>query len=340
MWELIAKNATPFLRSRVGMAAPVPLHSFSQTKAELTLTVPLPPGRVARDITCRVANGRVDVRSKTDVLVSGELWGEASSSVWSVESGLLTLEIEKAKPKFWPCALRGDQEVDVAALVAKEKREAEPAYKPPPDADMTPRRVTDKETIRKLKAEFPQLELPVDTQEHKATHANYAGHRSAFSWGSVEAAAAAAEAVRAPPSAAAVALPSAPPVLPKSKVAAVAAALSSTTSEPAAASDAGKYSWGALPAEPSQRASGRQELTQSLSTSPLPQPLSTSPLPQALSTSSLPPPPPQALSTSALPQDPKPEQQLPVELPAAASSREEDVAAGKQMYCWGALPSG
>jgi hypothetical protein len=189
----------------------------------------------------------------------------------------------------------------VAALVAKEKREAEPAYKPPPDADMTPRRVTDKETIRKLKAEFPQLELPVDTQEHKATHANYAGHRSAFSWGSVEAAAAAAEAVRAPPSAAAVALPSAPPVLPKSKVAAVAAALSSTTSEPAAASDAGKYSWGALPAEPSQRASGRQELTQALSTSPLPQPLSTSPLPQALSTSSLPPPPPQALSTSALP---------------------------------------
>lgn len=303
-----------------GDTGPRPLHSFSQTKAELTLTVPLPPGRVARDISCRVANGRVDVRAKTDVLVSGELWGEASSSVWSVESGLLTLEIEKAKTKFWPCALRGDPEVDVAALVAKEKREAEPAYKAPPDADMTPRRVTDKETIRKLKAEFPQLELPVDTQEHKATHANYAGHRSAFTWGSVEAAAAAAEAERDPPSAAAVALPSAPPVIPKSKVTAVAATLSSTTSEPAAASDAGKYSWGALPAEPLQP--GRQELTQAnAGATPVP-------------------PPPQALSAFPLPRDPKLEQQLPVELPAAASSREEDIFNGKQMYCWGALPSG
>jgi len=176
-----------------------PKHAFTQTKTELTITVPLPSGGVARDVSCRVAGGRIDVSMKMgDELLSGELWGSVSGSVWSVESGLLNIELDKARPQFWPCALRGDPEIDVAALVAREKRDAQPAYKPPPDAGAKPQRVTDKATMRKLKAEFPQLDLPVNAQEHIISHANYAGHRSDFAWGSVDVAAAAAAAEAAP----------------------------------------------------------------------------------------------------------------------------------------------
>ena len=54
-----------------------------------------------------------------------------------------------------------------------------------------PRRVTDRETLRKLKAEMPQLDIPgvadvggVANVEHK----NYSGPRKQFSWGAIPAA--------------------------------------------------------------------------------------------------------------------------------------------------------
>jgi len=112
-----------------------------------------------------------------------------------------------------------------------------------------PRKVTDKETMRKLKAEFPQLELPVDAQAHTATHANYAGRRSAFEWGSVEAAAAtvasegAGVALAPTPAAAA-------PARARNATSALStngAATGSTATNSKAASAA--YSWGPLPSD-------------------------------------------------------------------------------------------
>jgi len=50
------------------------------------------------------------------------------------------------------------------------------------DAESKPRRVTDRETLLKLKAEFPQLAIDTvdaSTAEHRA----YAGHRRQFEWG-------------------------------------------------------------------------------------------------------------------------------------------------------------
>ena len=103
-----------------------------------------------------------------------------------MERGILTVEIEKARPRFWPCAIRGHPEVDVAALQAQEKAEQEPFYKPPPDAEAQPRRVNDRETLLKLKAEFPQLaaSLPVE-DPHTTTHRNHAGPRKTFDWGAL-----------------------------------------------------------------------------------------------------------------------------------------------------------
>ena len=93
----------------------------------------------ARDIACDVsAKGSVSISrrapggSDRPVLVAGELFDTIAGSVWSVERGILTVEIEKARPRFWPCAIRGHPEVDVAALQAQEKAEQEPFYKPPP----------------------------------------------------------------------------------------------------------------------------------------------------------------------------------------------------------------
>ena len=88
-----------------------------------------------------------------------------------------------------------------------------------------PRRVTDRETLRKLKAEMPQLDIPgvadvggVANVEHK----NYSGPRKQFSWGAIPA---------APSPTAKSAPPPAPPT----------SAAAAPTAEPC-------YSWGVLPA--------------------------------------------------------------------------------------------
>lgn len=88
-----------------------------------------------------------------------------------------------------------------------------------------PRRVTDRETLRKLKAEMPQLDIPgvadvggVANVEHK----NYSGPRKQFSWGAIPAA--------PPPTAT-----SAPPPAPATSVAA------GPTTQPS-------FTWGSVPA--------------------------------------------------------------------------------------------
>ena len=110
-----------------------------------------------------------------------------------------------------------------------------------------PRRVTDRETLRKLKAEMPQLEIPgvadvggVAEVEHK----NYSGPRKQFSWGAIPAAPPP-TATSAPPPAQATPVAAAPTVqhtfswesLPTPAVPAVTAA-------PAAS----KFNWGPLAA--------------------------------------------------------------------------------------------
>lgn len=223
-------------------------YEWTQTKEELTMFIMLPAGCGARDLVVRVAEGSVSISLKQygtgQPLVSGTLSEAIAGSVWSVESGVLSLELEKARPRFWTCALRGDPEVDVQALVAKEKRDQEPPYKLPPDADAIPRQVTDRETLRKLKAEFPQLELPI-ANAHTATHQNFAGKRSAFEWGAL-------------PTEDDQARPSPPPSTTapatgrrtlssvRAPMQQAATAQKCVDSQP---TDATKYSWGSLPSE-------------------------------------------------------------------------------------------
>ena len=228
-------------------------YTWSQTKEELTLYVTLPTGVGARNVEVCTAGGevRIGLKNAPEPLVQGTLPDPIAGSVWSVERSTLSLELEKARPKFWATALRGEPMVDVEALIAQEKRDREPAYKPDPNAEAVPRQVTDKETLRKLKAEFPQLELPI-ADAHTATHQNFAGKRSAFDWGALPIELD--EQAAAPPPAAP---PPPPPPLPVSPpTQAAAASATATKASPPSAQAAvahgegdGKYAWGALPGE-------------------------------------------------------------------------------------------
>jgi hypothetical protein len=97
-----------------------------------------------------------------------------------------------------------------------------------------PRRVTDRETLRKLKAEMPQLDIPgvadvggVANVEHK----NYSGPRKQFSWG---------------------AIPAAP--LPAATSAPVAAPATSAAAAPTAEPS---FTWGSVPAAPAAPAASK-----------------------------------------------------------------------------------
>jgi hypothetical protein len=159
-------------------------YTWTQSKVDLTLHVDFPIGTTVREVTCCVAHGTVTVGLKgAEPLVCGELWEPIISSVWSFESPQLTVELDKKTARFWPCALHGDPELDVSELVAKEKREKEPAYKPDPHAETKPQRVTDRETLAKIKAEFPQLDIGLGEKPHIATHKAHAGPRKTFDWG-------------------------------------------------------------------------------------------------------------------------------------------------------------
>ena len=160
------------------------------------MCVPLPDGVFARDVFCNVANaGAVTIGLKhrgsaagsdgtEGSLVVGTLFESISSSVWSVEKGMLTGEIEKTRPKLWPCALQGHPEIDVNALATDEKAEA--LHKLGCDLEAQPRRVNDRETLLKLKAEFPQLsdQLAVENID-VTTHRNHVGPRKTFEWGAL-----------------------------------------------------------------------------------------------------------------------------------------------------------
>jgi hypothetical protein len=121
---------------------PPPPYEWSQTQDDLTLQVPFPPSTPTSGIVCTVSQGRLTVGLRGAApIVDGELFDALSHHTWSLEGGArLTLELEKARPRYWPCVLRGDPEVDVAALKAKDKLESEPAYKPHPGEHAHPLR--------------------------------------------------------------------------------------------------------------------------------------------------------------------------------------------------------
>ena len=313
-------------------------YTWTQTRDELTLLVALPTGCTARDVSAAVTGAMVRVAARGSVVVSGELHGSCAGSVWSVDGGTLSYEIEKARSGFWPCALRGDPEVDVAALVAREKSERDGPYKPDPDADKIPQRVTGKDELRKLKAEFPHLDLDLGPNVHTATHRNFAGPRKTFEWGALppeEVQAPAAPAAPAPAPAARADLGALPPTEAPSgpEPPWTVAAAAPSSSNAAATLPAviprcadGKYSWGVLPPGATLRTfAAAHEAT---------------PAAMPPSSSSQPPPPPQPIRGAAT--APAGSAATEPDGPASASSAEAGTTTATSsapgLYDWGTLP--
>mmetsp|Transcript_26316 Transcript_26316/g.61400 ORF Transcript_26316/g.61400 Transcript_26316/m.61400 type:complete len:305 (-) Transcript_26316:265-1179(-) len=170
-------------------------YSWTQSKHDLSIYVALPAGARASQYRFGVHGGSSLRLTRTDEpspILSGRLHASVSSSVWMIDGKQLAIELEKAEAGWWPCALVGDPHVDVAKLKAEERKEREPAYKMPPDAHSRPRRVTDRETMLKIKAEHPQLGVHVEGDVSTAEHRPHAGPRKAFDWGPIPAAGAAA----------------------------------------------------------------------------------------------------------------------------------------------------
>jgi len=108
-------------------------YDWTQTRGELTLTLTLPAGTPVRSVRCALTpTGALSVQVAGQVLLHGTLHGKAELNTWTVDGATLSIEIDKAAPKFWPCAIVGGPAVDVKQLLAEEKREREPAFKPVP----------------------------------------------------------------------------------------------------------------------------------------------------------------------------------------------------------------
>lgn len=282
-------------------------YSWSQTKQDLTLLVQLPPDTSARSVRCEVRGEAIQlwVGSANEPLLAGTLHDKICNSVWTVDAGQLNLELEKARARFWPSALQGDPEVDIKALISREKAEREPAYKMPPGEEMKPRKVTDRETLSKLKAEFPQLAIDLGGPDaHVAQHQQYVGPRKQFDWGPVDANFSAATATPPPPAAAPSSLASHAASQPScGAVESLGAAPAAEASAPAEAGEAGraepeKYVWGTIPAE-ERGAAGAAPSTSS------PEPATFSwgpvPLPRSTPVASVAAPEPGAFSWGPLP---------------------------------------
>ena len=312
-------------------------YSWAQTKSELTITVDLDDGCGARDVSVNIAGLAVKISIKGAVVVSGDLHASIAGSVWSVDGRKLNVELEKSRAAFWPCAIRGDPEVDVAALVAREKKEKEPAYKPDPNAEMVPKQVTDKETLRKLKAEFSHLDIPMGPDAHTTTHKNYAGGRKAFDWGALPTD----DVVGGESSAAGSSSSSA------AKPAATVVATPPASKSVAAASSTNGFEWGALPSTDADKA--KKPIIEEAS-SHLPQTMEEAAtdllVPMKYSWGALPtdakPAAAAAATPAAQPKPPAPPPPKPIVPPSnaagAPTEAEKAPAADGPMYSWGALP--
>ena len=235
-----------------------PAYTWTQTTEDLTLQVSFPPGTSASSVACNVSHSKVAIGLRGQPpIVEGELWDALSNHVWSLEGGTtLSLELEKARSCYWPCALKGGPEVDIKALKARDKAEAELPYKPHPDADSMPRRVTDRETLLKLKAEMPQLEIPGLEPASGVVHKNYSGARRKFEWGALPTVKAGppTPAVVAPPEPTTMTAATARPAAMPTPGASSSSSSSSgaplppaASTETSAAAPAAAYSWGAVP---------------------------------------------------------------------------------------------
>ncbi|GMF65015.1 unnamed protein product [Phytophthora lilii] len=110
---LMVSDAVP-----VGNGGVAANYTWTQTLEDVSLA----QGTRAKDLTCRIETTRLSVALKSDPtkpILEGELPEKirADESIWSLEGNhTLSISLEKIKPTWWACALKGGPEIDTSKV--------------------------------------------------------------------------------------------------------------------------------------------------------------------------------------------------------------------------------
>ncbi|TIA87822.1 hypothetical protein E3P99_02958 [Wallemia hederae] len=96
-------------------------YKWTQTIADLDVTIDLPQGIRARDLSVVIKRRKLSVAIKNgEVIVDGTLFNDIKEedSTWSVSDGILSIHFEKvSQAAWWPCVVEGAPKIDTKRIV-------------------------------------------------------------------------------------------------------------------------------------------------------------------------------------------------------------------------------
>lgn len=114
-----------------GNGADLPNYSWTQTLAEVTITIPLPPGTKGKACSINISTNKLQVAIPTttpnsttgkSVLLDGELYApiKPDDSTWTISDGktleILLVKQDTMKMSWWKSVNKGDREVDTTQV--------------------------------------------------------------------------------------------------------------------------------------------------------------------------------------------------------------------------------
>jgi len=104
-------------------------YTWTQTKDDVTIIVPIPKGTRARDIACEIKPTllKVQLKASPTHLINGELYDRCvtDDSTWSIDGDnmeivLTKIPIEDEKKQWWKSVIKGDPEIDTELIEASK----------------------------------------------------------------------------------------------------------------------------------------------------------------------------------------------------------------------------
>jgi len=104
-------------------------YKWTQTKDDVTVTVPIPKGTKARDIACEIKPTvlKLQLKASPTPLISGELYDRVvtDDSTWSIDGETLEIVLTKIpiddeKKCWWKSVIKGHPEIDTELIEASK----------------------------------------------------------------------------------------------------------------------------------------------------------------------------------------------------------------------------
>jgi len=105
-------------------------YKWSQTLAEVLLSIPVPQGTRARDVVCKITATHLTVGLKGQPpIIDGEIHKKIKplESFWQIDDGnTISLELQKVnKMEWWTCAIQGHPEIDTTKIEPENSKLAD-----------------------------------------------------------------------------------------------------------------------------------------------------------------------------------------------------------------------